>query len=97
MMKIETERLYIRHFVNEDASICFEGWGTDEHLGDFIMGYPMNMDQMNSFVNAMVKNTNAWVIVEKESGACIGYISKLYLICFLPQKVQNGVGNEVMG
>ena len=46
--------------------------GTDEHLGDFIMGYPMNMDQMNSFVNAMVKNTNAWVIVEKESGACIG-------------------------
>ncbi len=23
--------------------------------------------------------------------------SKLYLICFLPQKVQNGVGNEVMG
>lgn len=32
MMKIETERLYIRHFVNEDASICFEGWGTDEHL-----------------------------------------------------------------
>ena len=52
MMKIETERLYIRHFVNEDASICFEGWGTDEHLGDFIMGYPMNMDQMNSFVNA---------------------------------------------
>lgn len=95
MMKIETERLYIRHFVNEDASICFEGWGTDEHLGDFIMGYPMNMDQMNSFVNAMVKNTNAWVIVEKESGACIGY--KLYLICFLPQKVQNGVGNEVMG
>ena len=71
MMKIETERLYIRHFVNEDASICFEGWGTDEHLGDFIMGYPMNMDQMNSFVNAMVKNTNAWVIVEKESGACI--------------------------
>lgn len=72
-MKIETERLYIRHFVNEDASICFEGWGTDEHLGDFIMGYPMNMDQMNSFVNAMVKNTNAWVIVEKESGACIGF------------------------
>ena len=53
MMKIETERLYIRHFVNEDASICFEGWGTDEHLGDFIMGYPMNMDQMNSFVNAI--------------------------------------------
>ena len=36
MMKIETERLYIRHFVNEDASICFEGWGTDEHLGDFL-------------------------------------------------------------
>ena len=26
-MKMETERLYIRHFVNEDASICFEGWG----------------------------------------------------------------------
>ena len=74
-MKIETERLYIRHFVNEDASICFEGWGTDEHLGDFIMGYPMNMDQMNSFVNAMVKNTNAWVIVENESGEkeLVGY------------------------
>lgn len=80
MMKIETERLYIRHFVNEDASICFEGWGTDEHLGDFIMGYPMNMDQMNSFVNAMVKNTNAWVIVEKESGACIDIYLLIYHI-----------------
>ena len=74
-MRIETKRLYIRHFMTDDTSKCLQGWGRDEHLGDFILGYPMNMEQMNSFVNAMVENSNAWVIVEKESDACIGYIT----------------------
>ena len=74
-MRIETKRLYIRHFMTDDTSKCLQGWGTDEHLGDFILGYPMNMEQMNFFVNAMVENSNAWVIVEKESDACIGYIT----------------------
>lgn len=49
MRRIETKRLYIRNFMKEDASSCLYGWGRDESLGDYIMGYPMNIDQMNFF------------------------------------------------
>lgn len=74
-MVIETERLYIRHFLKEDSLSCFHGWGTDEKLGDYILGYPMDRNQMESFVFTMVQNQNAWVITEKDSNECIGYVS----------------------
>ena len=76
MMKIETERLYIRHFVNEDASICFEGWGDRWAFGWFYNGISNEYGSDEFFCKMLWwKITNTWVIVEKESGACIGYIS----------------------
>lgn len=72
---LETDRLFIRNFEIEDASSCFEGWGKDKNLGRHILGYPMEEAQMESFVKALVENKNAWVIVEKESQKCIGYIT----------------------
>lgn len=71
----ETERLFIRHFEIGDAASCLEGWGTDSSLGNYILGYPMEKAQMESFVKAMAENKHAWVIVEKESQKCIGYIT----------------------
>lgn len=71
----ETERLRIRHFAIGDASSCLEGWGTDRNLGRYIFGYPMEKVQMESFVKALAENNDAWVIVEKESQKCIGYIT----------------------
>ena len=69
----ETERLCIRHFDPVNVDSCYKGWGQDEHLGKFILGYPMTEETMKSFVMTMVEN--AWVIVEKKSGQCIGYIT----------------------
>ncbi len=74
-MALETARLYIRHFQIDDIASCFRGWGNDVKLGRYILGYPMNEAQMNSFIKSMVNNENAWVIVEKESNECIGYVT----------------------
>ncbi len=71
----ETERLCIRHFDSVDVDSCYHGWGRDEQLGKFILGYPMTKETMKSFVMAMAENENTWVIAEKESGQCIGYIT----------------------
>ena len=71
----ETERLCIRHFDPVDVDSCYQGWGRDEQLGKFILGYPMTKETMKSFVMAMAENENTWVIAEKESGQCIGYIT----------------------
>ena len=73
--RYETERLCIRHFDLADVDSCYKGWGQDEHLGKFILGYPMNKETMKSFVMNMAENENAWVIAEKKSGQCIGYIT----------------------
>ncbi|MBP3489939.1 MAG: GNAT family N-acetyltransferase [Roseburia sp.] len=72
---LETERLFIRNFEMEDAHSCLKGWGEDKNLGKYILGYPMEEDQMISFVSALAENKNAWVIVEKVSQNCIGYIT----------------------
>lgn len=71
----ETERLCIRHFDPADVDSCYKGWGRDEQLGKFIFGYPMTRENMKSFVMTMAENENAWVIAEKKSGQCIGYIT----------------------
>lgn len=72
---LKTERLLIRNFKIEDSCSCFKGWGKDESLGKYIVGYPMEEKQMESFVSALAENENAWVIVEKDSMNCIGYIT----------------------
>ena len=71
----ETERLCIRHFEPADVDSCYKGWGKDEQLGKFIVGYPMPKEKMKSFVATMVENENVWVIAEKKSGQCIGYMT----------------------
>lgn len=71
----ETERLCIRHFDSADVDSCYKGWGRDEQLGKFIFGYPMTKETMKSFVMTMAENENVWVIAEKKSSQCIGYIT----------------------
>lgn len=72
---LETNRLFIRNFEIEDTHSCFEGWGKDKNLGKFILGYPIEENQMKALVSAWSKNENTWVIVEKESQNCIGYVT----------------------
>lgn len=75
MNEIHTERLTIRHFKEEDAASCFAGWGKDKNLGKYILGYPMEEQQMRAFVSTLAKSEHAFVLVEKESQSCIGYIT----------------------
>lgn len=71
-----TERLKIRNFVTEDSKRCFESWGQDKSLGKYIILYPMSdVFQMESLVNSLVNNKNAWVLEEKITGDLIGYIT----------------------
>ena len=73
--KLTTNRLTIRNFLSDDTEKCLEGWGRDAGLGKYIIGYPMDYSSMDNFVCALAENKNAWVIEEKGSGKCIGYIT----------------------
>ena len=46
---LETNRLLIRNFVAEDTHSCFEGWGKDKKLGQYILGYPAEEKQMEAY------------------------------------------------
>lgn len=72
---LETNRLLIRNFVLQDTHSCLEGWGKDKKLGKYILGYPAEEKQMEAFVDAWSRNKNAWLILEKESKNCIGYVT----------------------
>lgn len=73
---LETERLRIRNFKSEDSKKCFESWGKDKNLGEYVILYPMSdISQMKSLVSALEKNKNAWLLEEKVTGNVIGYIT----------------------
>lgn len=65
MNEIHTERLTIRHFKEEDAASCFAGWGKDKNLGKYILGYPMEEQQMRAFVSTLAQSEHAFVLGER--------------------------------
>lgn len=72
----ETERLRIRNFHRSDASLCWESWGQDESLGQYIASYPMtDLGQMEELVRGFLSNEDAWVIEDKGSEKIVGYIT----------------------
>lgn len=75
-VKFETERLFIRNFLPEDAASCMEGWGKDVNLGRYILSYPMkDLEQMKNFAEFLSKQQNAWLLIEKESRNAVGYVT----------------------
>ena len=72
---VETDRFLLRHFMKEDIEGCLEGWGRDKKLGDYILGYPMDIGGMSDFVLNLSSNPNAWLILEKDENKPIGYIT----------------------
>lgn len=73
---LETGRLRIRNFHRSDASLCWESWGQDESLGQYIASYPMtDLGQMEELVRGFLSNEDAWVIEDKGSEKIVGYIT----------------------
>ena len=72
---IRTTRLNLRNFEITDTENCYNNWGQDISLGKFIAYYPMkSIQEMESFISAMVNNKDSWVICLKDETP-IGYIS----------------------
>lgn len=73
---VETERLRIRNFHRSDVGPCWESWGQDESLGQYIASYPMtDLGQMEELVRGFLSNEDAWVIEDKGSEKIVGYIT----------------------
>lgn len=73
---METKRLLIRNFNENDADACYESWGQDRTLGQYIAPYPMSDGrQMANLVRSLASNRNAWVMVDKGSEQIVGYIT----------------------
>lgn len=74
--EIQTKRLLLRNFRENDANECFESWGQDQLLGKYIVLYPMKeIGQMEQFVRSLSVNEDAWVIMSKESESIVGYVT----------------------
>lgn len=72
---IKTTHLNLRNFEINDTEKCYYNWGQDISLGKFIVFYPMkNIQEMDSFVRAMVNNNDSWIICLKD-GTPVGYVS----------------------
>lgn len=75
-MNIETQRLLIRNFCENDINLCYQSWGQDKSLGKYILLYPMtNIHQMEKFVKQLIPNINAWIIMDKKLQMIVGYIT----------------------
>lgn len=73
---LETERLRIRNFHRSDVGSCWESWGQDKSLGQYLVPYPMtDLGQMEELVRGFLSNKDAWVIVDKGPEKIVGYIT----------------------
>lgn len=73
--RIKTTRLILRHFEITDTENCYFNWGQDKSLGKYISLYPMkNIQEMNTFIRAMVNNKDSWVICLKDETP-VGYVT----------------------
>ena len=74
--EIQTKRLLLRNFRENDANECFESWGQDQLLGKYIVFYLMKeIGQMEQFANSLITNEDAWVITDKEFESIVGYVT----------------------
>lgn len=73
---METKRLLLRNFCENDVNACYESWGQDRQLGQYIISYPMtDIRQMERLIHGFISNKNAWLITDKRSKAILGYIT----------------------
>ncbi|MCI8669186.1 MAG: GNAT family N-acetyltransferase [Lachnospiraceae bacterium] len=73
---METERLILRNFMEDDCISCFRNFGKDKSIGQFIPLFPMlHLDEMERLIKTLIPNLNAWLIIEKDTGQPVGYVT----------------------
>lgn len=73
---METERLILRNFMEDDSISCFRNFGKDDSPGQFIPLFPMqHLKEMDRFIKTLIPNLNAWLIIEKVTRQPVGYVT----------------------
>lgn len=73
---METQRLKIRNFREDDSIKCYKNFGQDKSLGKYLIMFLMrDIHEMEELVAGFMEVSHAWVIEEKTSHEPIGYIS----------------------
>lgn len=76
MKPLQTDRIRIRSFKRTDIDACYQSWGQDKALGQYIIGYPMtDRCQMEELVEGFLFNRDAWILEDKTRGTVVGYIT----------------------
>lgn len=82
--KLETDRLILRKFNNNDYIKMFENWATDENVTKYVSFEPhKNYEETKQIVNEWIKEYDNgsynWVVELKENHEIIGNISVIEL------------------
>ena len=73
--KLETDRLILRRYVNEDAAAMYKNWASDEEVTKFLMWQPhssqeVSEDIIEDWINQYSdERYYHWAIVLKDNGA----------------------------
>lgn len=79
--RLETERLVLRRFVNQDAAAMYRNWAADEDVTKYLTWSPhSNQEISQKVIEEWVKaydseNYYQWAIVLKEKAEPIGSIT----------------------
>lgn len=73
--QLETPRLILRHFLEEDAESCFKNFLHDEGLKRFENDfYCETMEEARNVLDQISMDYDKWAMVKIDSGEVIGYI-----------------------
>ena len=73
---METDRLILRHFCEDDSADCYANFGKEENLGQFIAIFPIkDSNEMKKWIREWSANLHMWAVVEKRTLQPIGYIT----------------------
>ena len=83
--RLETERLILRRFVNEDAAAMYKNWASDEDVTKYLMWSTHSSPEISRRVTEDWVNSYSdekfyqWAIVPKDTGEPIGGISVVHM------------------
>ncbi|OUP82166.1 GNAT family N-acetyltransferase [Lachnoclostridium sp. An169] len=83
--RLETERLVLRRFVNEDAEAMYKNWAADEDVTKYLTWPPHSSQEVSQrVIEEWVKEYDSesyyqWTIVLKEKGEPIGSIAVVHM------------------